>query len=49
MPSQNVRVHVYGWLLLMPAAILLIAFTHFPTVATLVQSLFTTGTATRPE
>ncbi|NIM29467.1 MAG: ABC transporter permease subunit [Gammaproteobacteria bacterium] len=48
MPSQNVRVHVYGWLLLMPAAILLIAFTHFPTVATLVQSLFTTGTATRP-
>lgn len=48
MPSRNVRVHVYAWLLLMPAAILLIAFTHFPTLATLVKSLFTTGTATRP-
>ena len=40
--------HVYGWLLLTPAAILLVAFTHYPTVATLAQSFFTTGTATRP-
>ena len=42
------RNQVYGWLLLTPAAILLIAFTHYPAVATLAQSLFTTGTAIRP-
>jgi len=40
--------HVYGWLLLTPAAILLIAFTHYPTVATIVDSLFSKGTAIRP-
>jgi sn-glycerol 3-phosphate transport system permease protein len=39
---------VYGWLLLLPAALLLIAFTHYPTVATLVQSFFSAGTAARP-
>jgi sn-glycerol 3-phosphate transport system permease protein len=41
-------VHLYGWLLLTPAAILLIAFTHYPTVATLAHSLFSDGTARRP-
>ena len=44
----GVKVHLYGWLLLTPAAILLIAFTHYPTFATLSHSLFSTGTATRP-
>jgi len=39
---------VYGWLLLMPATVLLIAFTHYPTVATLGQSFFSAGTAARP-
>ncbi len=39
---------VYGWLLLTPAAILLLSFTHYPTVATLWQSFFSTGTALRP-
>ncbi len=39
---------VYGWLLLLPAAVLLAAFTHYPAVATLAQSLFTSGTALRP-
>ena len=39
---------VYGWLLLLPAAVLLAAFTHYPAVATLGQSLFTSGTALRP-
>ncbi|WP_425449892.1 carbohydrate ABC transporter permease [Virgifigura deserti] len=39
---------IYGWLLLLPAAVLLIAFTHYPTVATLVQSLFLSGSVTRP-
>jgi sn-glycerol 3-phosphate transport system permease protein len=40
--------HVYGWLLLTPAAILLITFTHYPTVATVYESLFSKGTSTRP-
>lgn len=40
--------HVYGWLLLTPAAILLIAFTHFPTLATVYDSLFSKGSAIRP-
>ncbi len=43
-----VKAHLYGWLLLTPAAILLIAFTHYPTLATLSHSVFSTGTATRP-
>ena len=41
-------VHLYGWLLLTPAAILLIAFTHYPTGATLWHSFFSEGTALRP-
>jgi len=40
--------HVYGWLLLAPAAILLVGFTHYPAAATLVESLFSTGTVVRP-
>jgi len=40
--------HVYGWLLLAPAAILLIGFTHYPAASTLIESFFSTGTAVRP-
>ena len=40
--------HVYGWLLLTPAAILLVGFTHYPAAATLIDSFFSTGTAVRP-
>jgi sn-glycerol 3-phosphate transport system permease protein len=40
--------HVYGWLLLLPAAVLLVAFTHYPTIATVYHSLFTTGSRLRP-
>jgi sn-glycerol 3-phosphate transport system permease protein len=40
--------HVYGWLLLTPAAILLIAFTHYPTVATIFDSFYSKGSAIRP-
>ncbi len=40
--------HVYGWLLLTPAAILLVGFTHYPAAATLLDSLFSTGTVVRP-
>jgi sn-glycerol 3-phosphate transport system permease protein len=39
---------VQGWLLLLPAAILLVAFTHYPAAATLYDSFFSTGTAVRP-
>lgn len=40
--------HIYGWLLLTPAAILLIAFTHYPTLATVFESLFSKGSIIRP-
>jgi sn-glycerol 3-phosphate transport system permease protein len=40
--------HVAGWLLLLPAAILLVGFTHYPAAATLLESFFSTGTAVRP-
>jgi sn-glycerol 3-phosphate transport system permease protein len=46
--SHNFMRHVHGWLLLTPAAILLIAFTHYPTVATVYASFFSKGTAIRP-
>ena len=46
--SRNFMRHVYGWLLLTPAAILLIAFTHYPTIATVIDSLFSKGTAIQP-
>ncbi|MEA3231808.1 MAG: sugar ABC transporter permease [Thermodesulfobacteriota bacterium] len=47
MARSNMR-HIYGWLLLTPAAILLIAFTHYPMVITLFDSLFSKGTMIRP-
>jgi sn-glycerol 3-phosphate transport system permease protein len=42
------RAHVHGWLLLLPAAVLLVAFTHYPVVATLYHSLFSTPRPSRP-
>ena len=39
---------IHGWLLLLPAMVLLIAFTHYPAVATFWNSLFSTPKATRP-
>ena len=39
---------VHGWLLLLPAAVLLAAFTHVPAVATLWHSFFTTAKPHRP-
>jgi sn-glycerol 3-phosphate transport system permease protein len=38
---------IYGWLLLLPAAVLLVAFTHYPAVATIVHSFFSTARAAR--
>lgn len=46
--ARSNQVHIYGWLLLMPAATFLIAFTHYPTVATLAHSFFSEGSAIRP-
>lgn len=40
--------HIYGWLLLLPAAVLLGAFTHFPAVATFVESFYSTAKGGRP-
>lgn len=48
MQSSGAMRHVYGWLLLTPAAILLIAFTHYPTIATVWESLYSKGSAIRP-
>jgi sn-glycerol 3-phosphate transport system permease protein len=46
--SRDTMRHVNGWLLLMPAAILLIAFTYYPTFATIIDSFYSKGTAIRP-
>jgi sn-glycerol 3-phosphate transport system permease protein len=42
------RVQVYGWLLLSPALVLLVTFTHYPTVTTLYRSLLSTPKGARP-
>ena len=39
---------LYGWLLLLPAAVLLALFTHYPAVATFWHSFFTTPKGSRP-
>lgn len=45
---RSLKPHIQGWLLLLPAAVLLVAFTHYPTVATFINSLFSTGNAFVP-
>jgi sn-glycerol 3-phosphate transport system permease protein len=39
---------VVGWLLLLPSAVLLVAFTHYPAVATFWHSFFSTPKGARP-
>ena len=39
---------LYGWLLLLPAAVLLALFTHYPAIATLWHSLLSTPKGSRP-
>src|SRR6266545_4390876 len=46
--SGRWSVHIHGWLLLLPAAVLLVTFTHYPTVATLWDSFFSTARPNRP-
>ena len=45
---RRVPEQVHGWLLLLPAAVLLAAFTHVPAVATLWHSFFSTPKGGRP-
>jgi sn-glycerol 3-phosphate transport system permease protein len=40
--------HLQGWLLIAPSLVLLAAFTHWPAVATLLDSLYTTPRGTHP-
>ncbi len=48
-PRHDARARqVYGYLLLLPAAVFLVAFTHYPAVATLWQSLFGAGANGKP-
>jgi sn-glycerol 3-phosphate transport system permease protein len=44
---MRLNAHIHGWLLLLPAAVLLVTFTHYPAVATIVDSLFSTPRAAR--
>ena len=39
---------LHAWLLLLPAMVLLIAFTHYPAVATFVDSFLSTPRGSRP-
>lgn len=39
---------LHAWLLLLPALVLLVAFTHWPVLATLIDSFFSTPRGTRP-
>ena len=39
---------VHAWLLLLPALVLLVTFTHWPAVATFIDSLFSTPKGARP-
>jgi sn-glycerol 3-phosphate transport system permease protein len=44
----RIRRTAIGWLLLTPAAILLVLFTYWPTAATFITSIYRPGTAVRP-
>jgi sn-glycerol 3-phosphate transport system permease protein len=46
--SRRWATHFNGWLLLLPAAIMLAVFTHYPAVATIIDSFFSTPKGARP-
>jgi sn-glycerol 3-phosphate transport system permease protein len=48
MAVNGVMSHVIGWLLVLPAAVLLATFTHYPAIATLWASFFSTPKKNRP-
>lgn len=39
---------IYGWLFLLPAAVLMVAFTHYPIIGGLIASFFSTPKSGRP-
>jgi len=47
--SARATATVDGWLLLLPAMVLLVAFTHWPAVATFIDSFYSTARPRRPE
>ena len=47
-PPRNLQAQIIAWLLLLPAMVLLVAFTHWPAVATAWHSLFSTPKGARP-
>ena len=46
--STAAQANAVGWLLVLPAALLLATFTHYPTIATLWSSFFSTPKKNRP-
>ena len=48
MLTINQKRNLQGWALFAPAAFLLIAFTHYPTIATFFKSLFSNNSIIRP-
>ena len=46
--NSSAKIHIYGWLLVLPAAVLLGTFTHYPVIATLLESLHSTAKGGRP-
>ncbi|HVX78940.1 MAG TPA: sugar ABC transporter permease [Bradyrhizobium sp.] len=45
---QQLNIHLQGWLLALPAVVLLAAFTHVPAVSTVIDSFFSTPHGRRP-
>jgi sn-glycerol 3-phosphate transport system permease protein len=46
--ARRQALQLYGWVLVLPACALLAAFTHYPAVATLLHSFYSTPRGTRP-
>ena len=42
------QAHIHGWLLLLPAAVMLAAFTHYPAIRTIIASFYSTPRGRRP-
>lgn len=47
-PKRHMNVHVKGWLLALPAIVLLATFTHYPVIATFLDSFLSTPRARHP-
>ena len=47
-PKRPLNIHVQGWLLALPAVVLLASFTHIPAVATIIDSFFSTPHGRQP-